>query len=257
MAIYLTGDIHGNPERFGDQYMAEHYHLPPLTKDDIVIICGDFGLPWSEYMEPSEEFWLDWLEERQATFLFVDGNHENFSLLRDFPVKEWNGGRVHELRPNLLHLMRGEIFMIHGLKFLAFGGAYSIDRRYRVLNISWWKEEIPSEEEWENLRQNLRATGSKVDIVLTHTAPMRFLQPKTKEIGIHWSNFQDDVAKKLSKIEPEIQYQLWYFGHFHLDWVDREQKCRGIYTAIDVIAGKGNRDCDLCGKSGENSMRIK
>ena len=235
MAVYLTGDIHGNPERFGDAYLAEHYHLPPLTAEDTVIICGDFGLPWSEYTPPSEEYWLDWLEKRPAMFLFIDGNHENFSMLNGYPVKEWQGGKVHELRPNLLHLMRGEIFNIQGLRFLAFGGAYSIDRRYRVLNISWWKEEIPSEDEWNRLEHNLTAVDRKVDIVLTHTAPMRFLQPKTKEIGISWCNFQDEVAKRLSEIEPTIQYKIWYFGHFHLDWLDPAQKCRGIYTAIDVL----------------------
>lgn len=235
MAIYLTGDIHGNIERFEEVYMAEHYHLPPLKKEDIVIICGDFGLPWSERMDPAEEFRLDFLEEQQAMFLFIDGNHENFHLLQALPVKEWHGGRVHELRPNVLHLMRGEIFQIQGLCFLAFGGAYSVDRRSRVLDISWWKDEIPSAEEWANMEKHLAEVDYKVDVVLTHTAPMRFLQPKTKEIGIHWCNFQDEVAKRLSGLEPEIQYKIWYFGHFHLDWVDREQKCRGIYTAIDVI----------------------
>ena len=137
--------------------------------------------------------------------------------------------------PNVLHLMRGEIFQIQGLCFLAFGGAYSVDRRSRVLDISWWKDEIPSAEEWANMEKHLAEVDYKVDVVLTHTAPMRFLQPKTKEIGIHWCNFQDEVAKRLSGLEPEIQYKIWYFGHFHLDWVDREQKCRGIYTAIDVI----------------------
>ena len=65
IAAYLTGDIHGNPGRFGDSYLAEHYHLPPLTAEDNVIICGDLGLPWSEYMPSSEEYWLDWLNPAQ------------------------------------------------------------------------------------------------------------------------------------------------------------------------------------------------
>ena len=235
MAIYVTGDIHGRPGRFDDIVMKKRYGLPPLTKDDIMIICGDFGLPWSGRFPPEEEYWLDFLEKKQATFLFIDGNHENFPLLYSFPVKEWHGGKVHVLRPNVLHLMRGEIFDIGGMRTLAFGGAYSIDRQARVLNLSWWKEEIPSPEEWDSLRQHLQAVKYRVDLVLTHSAPMRFLQPHTKEIGIDWAFFVDDVARGLSGIEPEITYRLWCFGHYHLDWIDREQRCCCLYTDIDRL----------------------
>jgi len=235
MALYITGDIHGDPSRFDDKYLKEQYDLLPLMAEDTMIICGDFGLPWDERESPKDEYWLSWLEKKQATFLFIDGNHENFHLLNKFPVKEWHGGKVHELRPNILHLMRGEIFDICGLKTLAFGGAYSVDRRYRVLDISWWKEEIYSQEDLKNLKNTLKQVNYKVDIVLTHTAPVRFLHPKTKEIGINWTAFEDDVAKMLSKIEPQIDYKMWYFGHFHFDWIDKEQHCRSIYTGIDKI----------------------
>lgn len=118
--IYITGDIHGSPERLG---MHSFYEQKEMTRDDIVIICGDFGMVWEESGESaSEQYWLKWLEDKPFTTVFVCGNHENFDRLYQYPVKEWHGGKVHEIRPHVLHLMRGEIFDIEGLKFFAFGG---------------------------------------------------------------------------------------------------------------------------------------
>lgn len=119
--IYITGDIHGSPERLG---VHSFYEQKEMTRDDIVIICGDFGMVWEESGESaSEQYWLKWLEDKPFTTLFVCGNHENFDRLYQYPVKEWHGGKVHEIRPHVLHLMRGEVFDIEGLKFFAFGGA--------------------------------------------------------------------------------------------------------------------------------------
>lgn len=63
-------------------------------------------------------------------------------------MREWNGGLVHEVRPHVLHLMRGEVFDIGGLTVLAMGGAASNDRQYRKEGMSWWPEEMPSEGRW-------------------------------------------------------------------------------------------------------------
>lgn len=150
-------------------------------------------------------------------------------------MHEWCGGRVHKVRSNGFQLLRGEIFDILGIRILDFGRAYSVDRKYRVLNLPWWREENYSSEDLSKLKQNLDKVNHKVDLVITHTAPMKFLHPKTQELGIEWRFFQADVAKMFSEIEPQIEYKKWYFGHFHLDWEDLKQRCRGIYTEIDEI----------------------
>ena len=65
-----------------------------MTKDDHVIICGDFGGVWNVDEESKgETWWMDWLEGRSFTTFFVDGNHENFDRLYEYPVKEWKGAR--------------------------------------------------------------------------------------------------------------------------------------------------------------------
>lgn len=97
--IYITGDIHGSPERLG---VHSFYEQKEMTRDDVVIICGDFGMVWEESGESaSERYWLKWLEDKPFTTVFVCGNHENFDRLYQYPVKEWHGGKVHEIRPEV------------------------------------------------------------------------------------------------------------------------------------------------------------
>ena len=70
---------------------------------------------------------MDWLDCKSFTTLFVDGNHENFDRLYEYPVEEWHGGKVHKIRPSVIHLMRGQIFEIEGKSIFTFGGASSHD----------------------------------------------------------------------------------------------------------------------------------
>ena len=99
-----------------------------MTKDDYVIVCGDFGGVWNQVGENKEEKHLmDWLEGKPFTTLFVDGNHENFDRLYACPVEEWHGGKVHKIRPTVIHMMRGQVFAIDGKSVFTFGGASSHD----------------------------------------------------------------------------------------------------------------------------------
>lgn len=123
--IYITGDCHADFTKFNMENFPEQKEM---TKDDYVIICGDFGGVWTKDEESEKEkWWLDWLERKSFTTLFVDGNHENFDRLYSYPVEEWNGGKVHRIRPTVIHLMRGQVFTLEGKKIFAFGGARSHD----------------------------------------------------------------------------------------------------------------------------------
>ena len=74
--IYATGDLHGNSLRFQPQYFPEQAEM---TKDDYMIVCGDFGCVWNG--DKSDDPQLDRLEALPFTILFVDGNHENFERI--------------------------------------------------------------------------------------------------------------------------------------------------------------------------------
>ena len=96
-----------------------------MTRDNYMIIAGDFGAIWNG--EPDDAEQLDWLEALPFTTLWVDGNHENFDELYSYPVEEWHGGKIHHIRPHVLHLMRGQIFETEGYTFFTMGGARSVD----------------------------------------------------------------------------------------------------------------------------------
>ena len=122
--IYITGDMHAEFDRI--MYLAEK-----MNKDDILIVAGDFGI-WNN--SPREQYYFKNISKLDITVLFVDGNHENFDMLNSFEIKEWNGGKIHEIKPNIIHLMRGQIYNINNCSILTFGGAKSHDIQDGILD---------------------------------------------------------------------------------------------------------------------------
>ena len=129
MSVYVTGDTHGGFQRLGMKYFPEQ---KKMSREDMVIIAGDFGGLWGG--TPAEKYWLDWLEDKPFTTAFLDGNHENFAMLNALPERLWHGGRIHEVRPHVLHLMRGQVFDIEGYTFFTMGGASSHDIQDGILD---------------------------------------------------------------------------------------------------------------------------
>ena len=86
MAIYITGDTHGDFQRFGSKYFPQQKEM---SRGDYVVIAGDFGGLWDGSQK--DQYWLDWLNKKPFTTLFVDGNHENFDRLYNYPVIPWHG----------------------------------------------------------------------------------------------------------------------------------------------------------------------
>lgn len=241
--IFVTGDIHGNPYNRFDFALELNSNL---TKDDYVIILGDFGIVWKDGEEDSGSAKkLDYLEQCPWTTLFVDGNHENHIKLNEYPTKEWKGGQVHELRPSVLHLKRGEVFNIDGKKFFAMGGAASHDIQhgiidpadyatreemyqacrdleakhggwrftmYRIKNETWWEEEVPSATERANALKNLAKNDFTVDYVLSHEMPasvvvmlMRGYTPDEYSVWLE------------TEVRQKINYTKWFGGHYHIN----------------------------------------
>ena len=209
--IYVIGDLHANEQKL--QQIITH-----LAPGDTVIVLGDWGIGfWNSRSYENELY--NKLESLPFHFLFVDGNHENFQLLNQYPIEIWCGGNVHVIRKNILHLIRGEVFQIAGMTVFVFGGANSFDRQYRVEGFSWWPEEMPSTEDYKNAEQNLNRIYFEVDYILTHSAPtetVKYLSTSSDEIDgerteeLPLTNYLDTVCQR-------VHYRHWYFGHFHLD----------------------------------------
>ena len=233
--IWLTGDTHG--DWMSRLNMAAFPEQKEMTKDDYVIVLGDFGI-WDN--SKRENYNLDWLDSRNFSTLFVSGNHSNYDILNSLPVEEWNGGKVNFIRDSVIHLKRGEIFEIQGKKFFAFGGASSHDiqdgildpddfddydefrktwkqwdeenRMFRVKNITWWPDELPSEEEMENGIKNLEKHDWKVDYILSHS-------PSASVIALlgHGLYEQDVLTRYLEEIRCKTEYKRMMSGHMHIN----------------------------------------
>ena len=228
--LFVTGDCHMDYSRFSSNNFPDQKEL---SKDDYVLICGDFGL-WEKSLR--QQYELMKLNRRNFTTLFVDGNHENFDLLESFPVKDWHGGRVHEILPGILHLMRGEIYDICGKKCFVFGGANSHDiqdgilendenlteniknliskdkRLYRINHVSWWAREMPSASEMKYAQENLSKYDWKVDYIFSHEGPASAVKElKGTDAGY------DALRVYLEFLKQKISYSEWYFGHHHVN----------------------------------------
>lgn len=212
--IYITGDTHGNQYKWVEQIESV------ISPADIILVCGDFGVGFWNGRYWSEETFYDFLSAQKYTVLFIDGNHENFDKLYSYPTETWCGGRVHKIRQNVIHLMRGEVYCMEDISIFVMGGGYSIDKHLRTEEISWWSQEMPSEEEYNHALENLKRINYKVDYIITHTAPSEtvYYLSTLRSLGI-----KNDVVQEqqltifLDEIQRKVTYKHWYFGHFHVD----------------------------------------
>ena len=233
--IYDMGDTHGNQCKWTEQIEAV------LRKGDTVIVNGDFGVGFWGSCSRSEKVFYDYLAARDYTVLFIDGNHENFEKLNGFPTETWHGGRVHKIRGNVIHLMRGEVYDIEGYTVFAMGGGYSMDKAYRMPGVSWWPQEMPSQEEYDNAAANLERVGNRVDFIITHTAPSETVYYLSTLRSLRIKN---DVSEELplnmflDEIRHKVTYRHWYFGHFHAD-AELWRNQTAVFSSIrELVSGR-------------------
>ena len=216
--IYLTGDTHCpfDVEKLEIDSFPEQEQM---TKQDYLIILGDAGIIWSDYRNRDEQ-WIRYFTEKNFTTLFIDGNHENHTKLNAYPVSVWNGGKVHQISDSVYHLMRGQIFHFCGLSFFTMGGAKSIFSDIAIEGRGWWQAEMPNQAEYEEAFMNLMKSGWKVDYVFTHAAPSSLAE----QISTNYK--PNRLYEFLERIDKQLQYQHWYFGHYHIDKaVDEKHTC--------------------------------
>jgi hypothetical protein len=216
--IFITGDTHGTFNRFNSTNFEDGREL---TKNDFVIVLGDFGLIWNYLQsDKQEEYWKRWLTEKPWTTLFVDGNHECHPRLNELPEEELFGGKVGKVSDSIYHLKRGEVFNIADKKFFVMGGALSIDKENRINHVSWWKEELPSFKETENGINNLEKHNNEVNYVLSHTGPLKCVKyildnQRYSLFDLSPEKVKDPTVDYLDHIDEIVTFDKWYFGHMH------------------------------------------
>lgn len=206
--VYITGDIHGtqNFRKLSEENFPEQ---KTMTEKDFLIVCGDLCAFWDN--SESEMQLRAQFNKFKFTTLFIDGNHENFDILEQTPVSVWNGGNVHFMGNHLIHLMRGQVFELNGASFFTMGGGYSGDHYHRMEHQNWWRNEIPTCEEFSRGLDNLKHCNWRTDFVLTHTASSQMIQKANLSYEQTMLNVYFDY------LENHLDFRQWYFGHFHAD----------------------------------------
>ena len=232
--IYLTGDTHG---RFGRiQDFCEEYET---TKEDLLVILGDVGVNYdgSHYDERLKERLSSW----PVTFFFVRGNHEenpeNLSTYQEHPYKE-GSVLIEEDYPNLLFAKDGEVYSFNidgkNKRTLVIGGAYSVDKYYRLRRgLKWFPDEQPSDEVKKKVEKRLSEMNWKIDYVLTHTAPIRY-EPREWFIpGIDENTVDKSTEEWLDEIYGKLTFDKWYCGHYHGE--KNVNKLRFMYEGVKLL----------------------
>ena len=207
--IYITGDTHGSFSRF----------LIPTFEDkenNIMIILGDAGINY--YLNILDIYKKDYLSTYKMKFFIIQGNHEERpENIKTYKEKEMYGGKVYveDEYPNLIFAKNGELYNIDNNKVLVIGGAYSVDKYYRLKNnLNWFKDEQLNKEEKEEIIN--KYTGEKVDYILSHTCPYKYIPKEAFIPGIDESLVDNSMELFLDKVEEVVDYDKWYCGHYHI-----------------------------------------
>lgn len=212
--FFLTGDTHGNFTR-----IAKFCERIKTTKDDVMCILGDAGVNY--YLDEKDCKLKEALQELPITLFCIHGNHEERPYnISSYETKKWNEGAVYfEKRfPNILFAKDGEIYNINGKSILVIGGAYSVDKEYRLQNgWNWFKDEQPSKEIIKFVEKQI-TKKKHFDIVLSHTCPIN-TEPRHMFLSFIDQSKVDKMTERfLQRVADWITFDSWYFGHFHGHW---------------------------------------
>lgn len=207
MKIAYAGDWHANRE-----WAVRAIEYAREQGAEIIVHLGDYGYNFTPGFRNDVELALS---QAHMDLWFVDGNHENFTRLYSQP-KMANGRR--RISEHVYHLPRGHRWEWNGVKFLAVGGAYSVDRRWRQHGVSWWSEEVVTDQEVE-----LACKGGPVDVLISHDVPSGFEIPGLSS-GV-WPPLEilraEEHRTQLRKIVDSVKPREVWHGHYHVRY-DKE-----------------------------------
>lgn len=226
--IYITGDTHGRFNRIA-LFCEKH---PELSTDDILIILGDAGLNY--YGDSRDRKLKRKISRFPLTIFMLHGNHEMRPETVDgYTEQEWHSGKVlaQPEFPTLLFAMDGEIYDFNGRKTAVIGGAYSVDKAYRLAHgYAWFPDEQPGEETKARVERRLAQALWTVDTVLTHTCPLRYVPRDVFLPMVDQATVDNSTEEWLDEIEAKLSYANWFCGHFHTS--KRIDKLQFLYEDI-------------------------
>ena len=217
MRILFAGDCHGATD-----------HVKALINEagkrecDRIFVLGDFGY-W-EHMADGVKF-LDKVSafaiKRGISVYFLDGNHDKTSLLLEKYADEPNDEGFLTVRGRLFYAPRGHQWTWDGVSFIALGGAYSVDKQWRLDQERKGKRKggtlwFPEEEMTDEDMLNILGTVSRVDVMLAHDKPFDSKPKWNRKAFEECAPNQLRLQWAVDALKPS----MFLHGHLHYAYTD-------------------------------------
>ena len=209
--IYITGDMHGDIQTFKNIMGKITCKL-----ENTLIVLGDLGANY--YLNKTDKKFKNIISQYNINLFVIRGNHDanpaNLNYMKEIK-KYGNIGYIEEEYPNIFYAKNGEVYNIENNTFLVLGGAYSVDKWYRLeKGYKWFADEQMTEEEKQNFwNKNI----TKVDTILSHTCPYANRPIHLFLTQIDQSTVDNSMENFLDEVKLKVEYKNWSFGHYHAD----------------------------------------
>lgn len=234
----ITGDTHGNFSRFRSLFNNDWGIQADYPPDETgIIVLGDAALNY--LLNENDKHLKRILQNSGYTWYLVRGNHEerpeniaNITQIYDENVR----GEVwtEEEFPNIKYFKDGGIYYLNQWRTLVIGGAYSVDKYYRLARagfdaqsvtpenrnfiqtlVHWFYDEQLSTQEQHEIFNAVQ--GEDFDIVLSHTCPVQWEPTDLFLPNVNQATVDKTMEIFLSEIEVNINYRMWFCGHYHAE----------------------------------------
>ena len=235
--LFVRGDSHGNFDFL--PYFCEEYNT---DKEDFLIVLGDAGILYFGEDNKHERALKNYIGQHPITIVCVRGNHEerpgdrnNMCALTYLERPNLSGPFKWEAEfPNILYTIDGKEYHFGDKTALVIGGAYSVDKWYRLrVGYNWFENEELTDEEMDNIIFNIR--GKSYDFVLTHTCPYEWMPTDLFLSSVDQNTISNRTERFLSEVKRNCNWGSWWFGHFHANRVDMRGDGRVNMLYDDIV----------------------
>jgi hypothetical protein len=229
----ITGDTHGRTNSRLHEIDTSKY----IPEETAIIILGDAGINF--YLNKTDRKNKEFINKSGFHVYAVRGNHEQRPQNILGMERDWDmlvSGPVHYEPdfPRIRYFVDGGEYIINGYSVLTIGGAYSVDKWYRLSRAGycseeaetadpkkcgWFKEEMLTEKEMQDIENKCK--GKSYDFVLAHTCPLRWEPTDLFLSGIDQSKVDKSMEKWLDDFIDKINWKIFLFGHYHQDRLER------------------------------------
>lgn len=228
--IYITGDTHGGFNHIEKFCCGERYEA--LLQQGTLIILGDTGINY--YGDKRDDVLKKRLTSLPVVLFCIHGNHENRPQnIEGYVQKVCYGGIVYAQPeyPGILFAKDGEIYSFDSKQYMVIGGAYSVDKYYRLASGNkWFEDEQPSARAKKLIENTLIERDHKIHGFLTHTCPIQYEPIEMFLPSIDQNKVDKSTEQWLGSIEEKTDYNIWYCGHYHTD--KSVDKMRFLFKSI-------------------------